>query len=196
MVARCPRTRALGVCVSTGVPAVRERVPHAEAGIGAIATQANTNVLYGTRTLRLLEMGLSPRDALETMLREDPQQETRQVIVIDARGRTAAFTGRRTIGWRGHLIGRDYVVAGNMLSGGEVIRAMVEAFEELGDRPLPERLMGSLEAGQEAGGDRRGEVSSALLVVGPPSVAIDLRVDRHPDPVKELRRLFDAHARR
>jgi len=194
MVARCPKTSSLGVCVSTAVPAVRSRVPHVKTGVGAIATQANTNILYGTNGLKLLKNGFSPQTALETMLKEDPDRETRQVIIIDKQGRTAAFTGKKTINWKGHLIGRDYVVAGNMLVGSKVIEAMAQAFES-SEGDLAERLMKVLEAGQEAGGDKRGKTSAALLVVSKGQKGtrplIDLRVDEHPDPVNELRRIFE-----
>lgn len=198
MAARCPETLALGVCVSTAVPAVGNRVPHVEAGVGAIATQAYTNVLYGVNGLKLLKMGLSPQTALEAMLRDDRERERRQVIMIDKHGRTAAFTGSETSDWKGHLIGEGYVAAGNTLGGGKVIEAMARAFEESEDE-LADRLLVALEAGQEAGGDRRGRVSAALLVAGEglrkTRPFLDLRVDEHRDPVRELRRIFDAHKR-
>jgi len=193
MVARCPKTLALGVCVSTAVPAVGSRVPRVEAGVGAIATQAETNISYGINGLKLLKKGLSPQAALETMLKEDPDRETRQVIIIDGEGRTAAFTGRETIDWKGHLIGEDYVVAGNMLVGSQVIEVMALTFEN-SEGELAERLLKALEAGQEAGGDKRGRVSAALLVAGEERrenhPILDLRVDEHHDPIKELRRIF------
>ena len=193
MVARCPKTRMLGVCVSTAVSAVGSRVPHVEAGVGAIATQANTNILYGINGLKLLKTGLSPRAALETMLKEDPDRESRQVIIIDKDGRTAAFTGKETIDWKGHLLGKDYAVAGNMLVGSKVIEAMAQTFEN-SEGDLAERLMKALEAGQEAGGDKRGRVSAALVVASQKrgtSPVLNLRVDKHPDPVRELRRIFE-----
>jgi uncharacterized Ntn-hydrolase superfamily protein len=176
--------------VSTAIPAVGSRVPHAEAGIGAIATQAYTNVSYGVEGLKLLRNGFSPLEALETMLKKDSERELRQVIIIDCHGRTAAFTGRETVEWRGHLIGRDYVAAGNMLVGGEVIEAMARAFECSSGCDLAERLMKALEAGQEAGGDVRGKVSAALLVVGNRPI-LDLRVNWHREPVRELRRMLE-----
>jgi len=186
----------LGVGVSTAVPAVGNRVPHVEVGVGAIATQAHTNVLYGIEGLRLLKEGFSPQTALNTMLKTDPDKEFRQVIIIDALGRTAAFTGKETQDWKGHRTGKDYAVAGNLLTGGEVLEAMAQTLE--GSQGwLAERLMKALEAGQEAGGDRRGRVSAALLVAshrrtetGP---ILNLRIDEHPEPIKELRRLFEAH---
>lgn len=193
--ARCPRTLSLGVSVSTAVPTVRDRVPHAQAGVGAIATQAQTNVLHGVNGLKLLKRGFSPEKALEVMLKEDRERETRQVIIIDKDGRTAAFTGKETDDWKGHILGRDYVVAGNMLVEGRVVVEMAHAFEtSRGD--LAERLMKALEAGQKAGGDKRGKVSAALLVVTREQVGkhpfLDLRVDENRDPVGELRRKFES----
>ena len=194
MVARCPKKLTLGVCVSTAVPAVGSRVPHVEAGVGAIATQAKTNVFYGINGLKLLKAGLSPQAALEAMLKEDPDRESRQVIIIDIEGRTATFTGKETIGWKGHLVGKDYVAAGNMLAGSKVIGAMAQTFEN-SKGELAERLLKALEAGQEAGGDKRGRMSAALLVMGREQRGnrpiLDLRVDEHPNPVKELRRIFE-----
>ncbi len=194
MIARCPETLTLGVCVSTAVSAVGTRVPHVEAGVGAIATQAFTNVFYGTKGLKMLKAGLSPQKALEAMLNEDPDRESRQVIMIDREGRTAAFTGKETIGWKGHLVGKDYVVAGNMLVSSRVIEAMAQTFENSEDK-LAERLLNALEAGQEAGGDKRGRMSAALLIANQQQTVtpriLDLRVDEHHDPVKELRRIFE-----
>ena len=194
IVARCPKTKALGVSVSTAVPAVGSVVPHVEAGVGAIATQAQTNILYGIEGLKLLKKGLPPQAALETMLQRDIDREKRQVIIIDAQGRTAAFTGRENIDWKGHMIGKDCAVAGNMLAGSRVIIAMVETFEATKGK-LAERLLKALEAGQEAGGDKRGRMSAALLVAGEQWISetrpvLDLRVDAHQDPVKELRRIY------
>ncbi len=194
--ARCPETLALGVCVSTAAPAVGSRVPHVGARVGAIATQATTNVIYGINGLRLLKVGFSPQTALETMLREDSDRESRQVIIIDKEGRSAAFTGRETVDWKGHLIGKDYAVAGNMLVGNSVIDAMAQVFES-SEGVLSERLMKALEAGQKAGGDKRGKTSAALLVAQKEHVGtrplLDLRVDEHRDPVRELRRAFEIY---
>lgn len=197
MVARCLKPFSLGVCVSTARPAVGSRVPHVEAGVGAIATQANTNTAYGIDGLKLMKEGFSPQSALQTLLKKDPDRESRQVILIDTDGRTAAFTGNEAIDWKGHLVGRDYVVAGNALVGGRVIEAMARAFEGSAGEAFSERLMKVLEAGQSAGGDKRGRVSAALLVAsseqeeaGQP--LLDLRVDDHSDPVGELRRILIA----
>ncbi len=197
MVARCPHTGALGVCVSTAIPAVGSVVPHAEAGVGAIATQGLTNINYGVKGLELLRMGLHPRKILETMLKADSQREKRQVIIIDAHGRKAAYTGVETYEWKGQVMGKDFVAAGNLLVSGKVLEDMIEAFENCNGR-LSERLMLALEAGDRAGGDRRGRVSAALLVVGEEGLpesrpTINLRVDLHKDPVRELRRIYEAY---
>jgi len=196
IVARCPKTHALGVCVATAAPAVGSVVPHAEANVGAIATQAKTNILYGVNGLKLLKKGFSPKTALEAMLREDGERETRQVIIIDKNGRIGAFTGKETIVWKGHYIGKDYAVAGNMLVGKQVIEAMAQIFEKAKGE-FAERLLESLEAGQNAGGDKRGKTSAALLVVGEglsePRPFISLRVDVHEEPVKELKRIFSEY---
>lgn len=194
IVARCPKTLALGVCVSTAAPAVGSVVPHVEAKVGAIATQAQTNILYGINGLKLLKMGFSPKTALEAMLKEDPEREKRQVAIIDKDGRTAAFTGKETLEWKGHLIGENYVVAGNLLAGAQVIEAMAQTFENSKGN-LAERLLKALEAGQKAGGDKRGRASAALLVADKPPLPtrpfIDLRVDDHPNPIAELRRIWE-----
>jgi len=195
IIARCPKTSALGVSVATAVPAVGSVVPHAEERVGAIATQALTEVSYGIKGLQLLKMGLSPQTALEAMLKEDKNREKRQVTIIDKDGRIAAFTGKKTIDWKGHFIGKNYAVAGNMLVGSKVVEAMADTFEN-SEGELAERLMKALEAGQKAGGDKRGKVSAALLVVGNRQVEtrpfLDLRVDKHQNPVKELRRIYEA----
>jgi len=193
-VARDIETKSLGVCVSTAVPAVGSIVPHIEADVGAIATQAQTNVIYGIEGLKLLKAGLSPKTVMDTMMSKDPEREKRQVIIIDAQGRTAAFTGIETVEWKGHLIGKNYIVAGNMLVGSRVLEAMTQAFEARKGN-LAERLLKALETGQEAGGDKRGRMSAALLVAdkrwqSETRPLLNLRVDAHPDPVKELRRVY------
>jgi len=194
IVARCPKTLTLGVCVSTAVPAVGSVVPHVEAEVGAIVTQGQTSVLYGINGLKLLKMEFSPQTALDAMLKEDSKREKRQVAIIDKDGRTAAFTGKETLEWKGHLVGEGYVVAGNALVGAQVIEAMAQTFENSKD-DLAERLLKALEAGQEAGGDRRGKASAALFVVDkkplPTRPFVDLRVDEHPNPVAELRRVWE-----
>ena len=194
IVARDPKTLALGVAVSTAVPAVGSVVPHVQTDVGAIATQAQTNTLYGTKGLQLLKKGLSPQKALEKMLTKDKDREKRQIAILDVEGRTAAFTGSKTEDWKDHHIGQDHIVAGNMLTCELVILAMSESFEqEKGS--LAERLLKALEAGQNTGGDKRGRMSAALKVAdrrwrSTSRPILDLRVDAHADPVKELRRVY------
>jgi len=190
IIARYPKTLALGVATASASIAVGNRVPHVKAGVGAIATQAKTNIKYGIEGLKLLEMGFSPKKTLETLLEKDSEREERQVIIIDIKGRIAAFTGKKAVEWKGHIIGRNYAVAGNMLVGEEVIEAMAEAFEKSEGETLAEGLLRALEAGQRAGGDKRGKTSAALKVCDNEGLRIDLRVDLNPNPIKELRKMM------
>jgi uncharacterized Ntn-hydrolase superfamily protein len=194
IIARDPQSGLFGVAVSTAVPCVGAVVPHVKAGVGAIATQANTNVRLGSDGLPLLELGLSPEAALTALLQEDPEAARRQAAGIDSRGRVFAYSGAECVDWYGHRTGENYSVQGNMLVGKETIDAMVEAFERSSGH-LAIRLLEALEAGQAAGGDKRGRESAALLVAVPegadPWSRVDIRVDQHPGPVAELRRIFD-----
>ena len=135
-------------------------------------------------------MGFSPKKTLETLLEKDSEREERQVIIIDIEGRIAAFTGKKAVEWKGHIIGRNYAVAGNMLVGEEVIEAMAEAFEKSKGEPLAEGLLRALEAGQRVGGDKRGKTSAALKVCDNEGLRINLRVDLNPNPIKELRKMM------
>lgn len=204
IIARDAASDAFGVAVSTAIPCVGAMVPFAKSGVGAIATQSYTNVELGREGLKLLELGLRPQAALEGLLAEDPGASLRQVAGIDAQGRTFAHTGAECVAWCGSRAGEGYSVQGNMLVGQATIDAMAEAFEATAGKWLGIRLMAALEAGQAAGGDNRGRVSAALLVTpadatkGPPPAAFDprryelnIRVDEHPDPVADLRRIFD-----
>ena len=200
IVARDPERDHFGVAVSTAVPCVGAVCTYAKAGVGAIASQSYVNVRLGVDGLRLLELGLSPEAALTALLQEDPEAARRQAGGIDGQGRVFAYSGDECIDWYGHRTGENYLVQGNMLVGKETIDAMAEAFER-SQGHLSARLLEALEAGQAAGGDKRGRESAALLVV-PPEVSdltptVDIRVDQHPDPVVELRRIFDLlHERR
>lgn len=190
--ARCARTGMLGVAVSTAVPAVGALVPHLRAGVGAIATQSFTNPYLGIDGLALLAEGLGAREALERVLATDPGRALRQVGIVDRDGASAAWTGEDCTAWFGHRTGPDYAVQGNMLLGAATLDAMVAAFAGTGAETLPERLMRSLEAGQMAGGDKRGRRSAALAVVLREAYPyLDLRVDEHAEPVAELRRIFE-----
>ena len=195
--ARDPATGELGVAVASRFFAVGVVVPWARAGVGAVATQAYANTGYGPRGLELLERGASPAEALAILLRDDADRERRQVGLVAAGGASVSYTGKGCNPWAGGRNGPDYAVQGNILTGEPVVAAMEKAF--LATRgTLAERLYAALAAGDGAGGDSRGRQSAALLVVrkgagygGFDDRAIDIRVDDHPDPFKELKRLLD-----
>ncbi len=189
--ALCRDTGDLGVAISTAVPAVGGRCPHVKLGVGAVATQGSTNVMLGVDGLRLMGLGLSPERALRALLEEDEGRELRQLGAVDAQGRCFAYTGSECFGWAGHMVGEGFTLQGNMLVGEDTIGAMAESFRS-SEGELSGRLLSALEAGQGAGGDRRGRVSAALLVASKdPKRHHDIRVDDHPDPVAELRRIYD-----
>jgi uncharacterized Ntn-hydrolase superfamily protein len=192
IVARCPRTQMLGVAVSTALPAVGSLCPFAKAGVGAIASQAFVNPYLGLDGLRLLEDGLDAETVLERLLSDDPDRAVRQLGVVDRDGSSAAFTGNECRPWFGHITGDGFTVQGNLLVGEETIAAMAHVYKETGDEELPERLMLVLEAGQAGGGDSRGRQSAAMVVVNEEEYPfLSLRVDDDPDPVAELRRVFE-----
>ncbi len=185
-----------GVAVESKFLAVGPVVPWAAANVGAIATQAYANTSYGPRGLELLRAGLSAEEVVKKLTEEDEEREHRQLGVVDAQGRAAAFTGKACYEWAGHLVGEGYACQGNILASQRVVEAMAEAFETT-KGPLADRLIEALRAGQAAGGDRRGQQSAALLVVkekggygGFTDRLVDLRVDDHPQPIEELARLL------
>ena len=194
IVARDPATGELGVAVQSRAFRAGAIVSYAKAGVGAIATQAAANQTYGPRGLDLLELGLSPDEVVEHLTGSDPGRDRRQLAVIDAEGRVRAYTGSGTSAWAGHIEGENYSVQGNILAGEEVVEAMAAAFES-SRGALALRLM---DAGEAAGGDARGKQSGGVLVVRPISAPgrttdrwVDVRVDDHPEPFKELRRLVN-----
>ena len=190
--ARCPRTGMLGVAVSTAVPGVGGICPFVREGVGAIATQSWVNPYLGLDGLALLGRGLSARQALDRLLADDPGRALRQVGIVDAQGRAAAHTGADCVGWAGHRTGEGWAVQGNMLVGPATIERMAEAAQATLPLDLPERLMIALEAGQAAGGDKRGKQSAALKVFHEEQYPwLDLRVDEHRNPVAELRRVYE-----
>ena len=191
IVARCPRTGMLGVGTSSKALSAGGGVPHCRAGVGAIASQAVANPYLGIDGLALLEQGLPAERAIERLIESDSGRDLRQLAIVDKNGRVAAYTGERCIDWAGHVAGGGYVCLGNILTGEDVVKAMATAFERSVDEDLPERLMRALEAGQDAGGDRRGRQSAGIQVVRTEEYPYcDLRVDDHPDPVPELRRVL------
>lgn len=196
IVAFDPETGDLGVAVASKFLAVGSVVPYAQAGVGAIATQSFANTTFGPKGLALLKKGLRPSQVLKQLLANDKDRELRQVGIVDAKGRAAAFTGKKCLPWAGHIVGKSFAVQGNILVGEQVVKAMAKAFQETRGE-LAERLTAALEAGEQAGGDARGKQSAAILVVrkgagygGFDDRYIDLRVDDHPEPVKELKRIL------
>jgi uncharacterized Ntn-hydrolase superfamily protein len=199
IVAIDPATGDLGIAVASRYFAVGAVVPWADAGVGAVATQAGVNVGYGPRALELLRQGLTAQQVLERLLAEDafPRKDARQVAIVDAKGNVAVFTGDAANAWRGHVTGKTWSAQGNILVGQHVVEAMGRAFESTNDE-LAEKLYAALEAGDKAGGDSRGRQSASILVVrkgGGRNTNNDryvfINVDDHPDPMHELRRLLN-----
>jgi uncharacterized Ntn-hydrolase superfamily protein len=189
-----------GVGVQSKFLAVGSVVPWAEARAGAVATQALANASYGPDGLALLRGGLSAEEVVARLTGADEGREDRQLGVVDAAGNAATFTGSACLEWAGGASGPGYAAQGNILVSEETVAGLVSGFEASPGRPLAERLLEALAAAQRAGGDRRGQQSAALLVVRPEGgyggmtdVAVDLRVDDHPEPIAELRRLYDMH---
>lgn len=197
ILARDPATGEVAVAVTTRNFAVGMLCPVTEGGVGAAASQALANPLIAPDVLGLLRAGEAPAAALAALLAADPGRDQRQAHVLAADGRSARHTGGACIPWAGHADGPDVSVAGNMLAGPAVVAATLEAFLATAGRRLSERLILALEAGQAAGGDKRGRQSAALLVSSrDPYPDLDLRVDDHPDPLSELRRLHGVALRR
>lgn len=192
IVARDPATGAFGIAVTTKFFAVGALCPHGMSGVGALATQALINPTFGPNGLRLLAEGRPASAVMETLLAGDQGREMRQLHVLDAMGGNAAHTGRGCIDWCGHSQRRDFSVAGNMLAGPRVIEDTASSYEMTAHLPFAERLIGALDAGQAAGGDKRGKQSAALKIyAGEDYPWLDLRVDDHAEPLAELRRLYE-----
>lgn len=215
IVAYDPETRELGIAVQSKFIAVGSVVPWAKAGVGAIATQSYANTTYGPKGLELLAKGEKPEDVVTKLLEGDkgPPQgpqlgfqgldllpfHHRQVGIVDAKGRSATWTGKQCHAWAGGITGPNFACQGNLLAGEDVVKNMAKSFQESkGD--LGQRLLAALQAGQDAGGDRRGMQSAALLIVregwgygGFNDRYRDLRVDDHAEPIKELQRVYDLH---
>ncbi|HEU4911028.1 MAG TPA: DUF1028 domain-containing protein [Actinomycetes bacterium] len=190
---------SLGVAVASKFLAVGAAVPAAETGVGAIATQAYANLSYRADGLALLREGRSAQETLDALVGGDDGRDQRQAGVVDASGRSASFTGPGCHDWAGGRTGENYAIQGNILTGHEVVEAMESAWLSTSD-DLADRLLAALVAGDQAGGDRRGRQSAALLVVrkgggygGESDVEVDLRSDEHPAPVTELRRMLELH---
>lgn len=194
-----PHTKELGVAVASKFLCVGAVVPFAKAGVGAIATQSWANLNYGIDGLDMLQRGMSPEEVLKELVANDEKSGARQVGIVDAVGRSVTFTGEDCFEWAGGHSGENFAIQGNILVNQETVDAMKSVFLQQ-DGPLEERLLAALYAGDIAGGDSRGKQSAALLVVKENGSYgeytdryIDLRVDDHTDPVKELGRLLKLH---
>ncbi|MGY5861199.1 MAG: DUF1028 domain-containing protein [Candidatus Thorarchaeota archaeon] len=196
LVARDPENGDLGIIVQSKFPAVGAIVPWAVAEVGAVASQAWANASYGPRGLDLMASGKSAQETLEILISDDEKAAHRQVGIVDARGRAVAHTGDECMEWAGQVVGNGYTCQGNILTGENVVNDMAEAFEGVGG-DLIDRLFAALNAGQAAGGDKRGMQSAAILVVRTEGGYesgndryVDVRVDEHPSPIEELERIF------
>ncbi|MBR0794754.1 DUF1028 domain-containing protein [Bradyrhizobium jicamae] len=190
IIARDSVTGQFGIAVATRFFAVGARVPYIAAGVGAIATQAMVNPYYGIDGIVLLRGGKSAHDVIATLLAADPGRDSRQVHAMDAEGRIAAHSGKDCIDWFGHISGDGFSIAGNMLAGSAVLDETARTYAEGEALPFAQRLIRAMFAGEAAGGDKRGKQSAALLIHGTEEwSALDLRVDDHADPLRELERL-------
>jgi uncharacterized Ntn-hydrolase superfamily protein len=190
ILARDPVNGALGAAVATRFFAVGALAIHVEGGVAALATQALINPMYAVHGMPRLRAGQTPQDVVAALLAADAGRDHRQLHVLDASGRIAAHTGAECVAWCGSVRGTDVSVAGNMLAGPAVVACTLTAFEQA-QGPLAERLLTALEAGEAAGGDKRGKQSAALKVAtADPYPDLDIRTDDHPDPLRELRRLY------
>jgi uncharacterized Ntn-hydrolase superfamily protein len=190
IIARDEATGHFGIAVATRFFAVGARVPHIAAGVGAVATQALVNPYYGIDGLKLLREGTSPRDTIAMLKAADSGHASRQLHIMDAAGRIAAYTGAECVDWCGHIEGNGFSIAGNMLTGASVLDDTAAAFIANATLPFAQRLIAAMRAGEAAGGDKRGKQSAALLIHGDEEwSALDLRVDDHTDPLSELDRL-------
>lgn len=197
----CDRERGeWGAAVQSKFLAVGSLVIWAEPHVGAVATQALANPRYGPDGIDLLRGGLTAEETVERLTTADEGREDRQVGVVDRDGRGASFTGSHCFEWAGGRTGEDYAAQGNILVSAATVDALTGTFKGTAGQPLADRLLACLRAAQEAGGDRRGQQSAALLVTqkgggygGMTDVAVDLRVDDHPAPIEELARLYALH---
>jgi uncharacterized Ntn-hydrolase superfamily protein len=196
ILARDPASGAFGVAISTRFFAVGALCPHAASGVGALSTQALVNPHYGKQGLDLLRAGVPAPEVVQRLTAPDEGREHRQLHVIDAKGRVGQFTGKQCVDWAGATAGENFSVAGNMLANENVVRETAKAFSA-SKLPFPEKLIVALQAGEAAGGDKRGKQSAALLVFSKEEYPdLDLRVDDHAEPLVELKRLYEkAHER-
>lgn len=199
IVARDEKTGEMAVGVQSHWFSVGTSVPWVEAGVGAVATQSFVDKSYGPKALALLKKGFTPQQALDSLTKADPGREVRQVAIIDTRGNVASHTGKNCIQVANHIKGTNFSVQSNMMLGSQVCAFMARSFEQSVGKPLAERVLLALEAAQKAGGDIRGMQAAAIAVVpGTPTDSwnnktVDIRVDDSPQPLQELRRLYNVH---
>jgi uncharacterized Ntn-hydrolase superfamily protein len=190
IIARDETTGQIGIAVATKFFAVGARVPHIAAGHGGVATQALVNPYYGIDGKKLLREGRAPSDIVAKLIAGDDGRESRQLHMMDAKGRIASHTGSECVDWCGHLAGDGFSVAGNMLAGARVLNDTAKAYVANKALAFPQRLIAAMKSGEAAGGDKRGKQSAALLIHAEEDwSALDLRVDDHADPLTELERL-------
>lgn len=180
-----------GIAIASKFFAVGALCPHARSGVGALATQALVNPLYAAPSLADMAEGIDPALIIARLTAADDGRDHRQLHMINANGKSAAYTGAACIDWCGHMAGAGFSIAGNMLAGPNVIAATAAAYEATEGLPLAERLIAAMAAGDAAGGDKRGKQAAALLTYTTEEYcALDLRVDDHPEPIEELQRLY------
>ena len=190
-------TGRIAVSVATKFFAVGARVPYVAPRKGAVCTQALVNPLYGPQGLRLIEAGVGAADVTRLLTDADAGRAHRQLHVLGADGRFAAYTGAECVPWCGHWTGEDFSVAGNMLAGPQVVAETVRVLRERSDLDLPRRMIAAMKAGERVGGDKRGKQSAALVIYGDQDWSdLDLRVDDHIEPLLELARLENASRER
>jgi uncharacterized Ntn-hydrolase superfamily protein len=191
IVAHDPNSGAFAVAVATKAFAVGASCPFVRAGVGAVSTQSMTNRYLGPAILDAMARGVKPAAAIEGALAGDEGRGLRQVHAVDRHGRTAAWTGGNCVEWCGSVSSGGISVAGNMLAGEPTVAATLASWKENRDLPMPDRLMAAMEAGEAAGGDRRGKQSAAMVMVTTEDFPdLNLRVDDHAEPLQELRRLL------
>jgi uncharacterized Ntn-hydrolase superfamily protein len=197
IIARDEPTGRIGIAVATRFFAVGAFVPHIETGVGAVATQAFINPHYGSLGLVLLREGRGAAEAVDELTQGDAGRDNRQLQMMDRAGRFAAYTGAACIDWCGHETRETFSVAGNMLAGPAVLTETIRAYEAHAALPFARRLLAAMQAGEAAGGDKRGRQSAALLIHDSETYPLyDLRVDDHADPLGELARLEEVARQR
>lgn len=193
IVARDPKTGDFGIAVASRFFAVGCAVPHIRGRVGAIATQAFVSPIYGTDGLKLLEEGLAPEEIIATLTARDDGHRQRQMHLIDGQGRNAAFTGEKCVDWAGHLVAENVSVAGNMLVGPEVIAETLRVYRDraASGMPMAECLLDAMDAGEAAGGDKRGRQSATIVIYRDQDYPwLRIHADDHAAPLAELRRLY------